>query len=346
MTQVLHVLPHRGGGAETYIDLIERMEGYIHERAALSSRREPLRSLPSIALRWPGIARRARRSDLVHAHGDVASSLALPLLRSRPSVVTTHGLHFLRRAGGPRARAARSAMRAVVGTAAQTVCTSTAERDELAAALGPAVAERLVVVHNGVPVPTEASAEERRAARAALDVAEDDVVALYLGRLEERKEPLVAVEAARSARERGAPVVLLVAGEGPLAGEVAERAGPAVRPLGHRADPARLLTAADVLLLPSAREGLAMAALEAMAHGLATVVSDGPGNPEAVGGAGVVVPVGDVEAWTATLGRLAADPDERARLGAAARARVADEFSVERFLGGIGHAYDTALGTP
>jgi glycosyltransferase involved in cell wall biosynthesis len=89
-----------------------------------------------------------------------------------------------------------------------------------------------------------------------------------------------------------------------------------------------------------------MAALEAMAHGVATVVSDGPGNPEAVGDAGVVVPVGDVEAWTGALARLAADPEERARLGAAARARVAHEFGVERFRSGVTLAYDAALGTP
>jgi glycosyltransferase involved in cell wall biosynthesis len=346
MRRVLHVLPHRGGGAETYIDLLDGMDGYVHERAALSSAREPLRSVPSIARRWPRIARRARRADLVHAHGDVASTLVLPLLRSRPSVVTTHGLHFLRRSGGPRARAARAAVRAVVGAAARTVCTSAAERDELAALLGSAVSGRLVVVHNGVRLPPEADAAQRRAARAALDLAEGDVIALYLGRLEDRKEPLVAVEAARRARERGAPVVLLVAGEGPLAGEVAARSGAAVRPLGHRGDPEGLLAAADVLLLPSAREGLAMAALEAMAHGLAVIVSDGPGNPEAVGDAGVVAPVGDVEAWTEALLRLAAGADERARLGVAARARVAQEFSVERFLDGVANAYDAALATP
>ena len=138
-------------------------------------------------------------------------------------------------------------------------------------------------------------------------------------------------------------MVLLVAGDGPLAGEVAARSGPAVRPLGHRADPERLLTAADVLLLPSSREGLAMAALEAMAHGVATVVSDGPGNPEAVGHAGVVAPVGDVAAWTDVLVELAGDRDERARLGRAARARVAAEFGVERFRAGVAAAYDAAL---
>jgi glycosyltransferase involved in cell wall biosynthesis len=343
MRRVLHVLPHRGGGAETYIDLLDGVDGYVHERAALSATREPLRSLPSIARNWPGVARRARRADLVHAHGDVASPLVLPLLRSRPSVVTTHGLHFLRRATGPRARAARAAMRAVIGAAAATMCTSEAERDELATLLGPAAAGRLVVVHNGVRLPPELDAEARRAARAALGVPGDEVVALYLGRLEERKDPLVAVEAARRARERGAPVALLVAGEGPLADEVAARSGPAVRPLGHRADPERLLTAADVLLLPSAREGLAMAALEAMAYGVATIVSDGPGNPEAVGDAGVVAPVGDVAAWTDALVELASDRERRDRLGAAGRARVGAQFGVERFRAGVVAAYDTAL---
>jgi glycosyltransferase involved in cell wall biosynthesis len=98
-----------------------------------------------------------------------------------------------------------------------------------------------------------------------------------------------------------------------------------------------------VLVLPSAREGLAMAALEAMAHGVATVVSDGPGNPEAVGEAGVVAPVGEVAAWTDVLVELAADAERRARLGAAARARVAAEFGVERFRAGVAAAYDAAL---
>jgi glycosyltransferase involved in cell wall biosynthesis len=267
----------------------------------------------------------------------------LPLLRFRPSVFTTHGLHFLRRARGVRGRVARAAIRAAAGCAARIVCTSEAERLELAEVVGPHREARLVTVYSGVPVPPEPTADDRAAARSALDLEDQTVVALYLGQLEQRKQPLVAVEAASRARENGAPVLLLVAGDGPLADELASRSGPAVRLLGRRDDPERLLTASDVLLLPSAREGLAMAALEAMARGLAVVVSDGPGNPEAVGDAGVVAPLGDVDAWTAALARLASDPDARARLGAAARARVQAEFTVERFRRGIEDVYREAL---
>jgi glycosyltransferase involved in cell wall biosynthesis len=170
-------------------------------------------------------------------------------------------------------------------------------------------------------------------------------VALYLGQLEPRKRPLEAVAAAERAAA-AAPLVLLVAGDGPLAEEVAGHAGPAVRALGFRRDPERLLAAADILVMPSEREGLSLAVLEAMAAGLAPVVSDGPGNPEAVGDAGVVVPVGDVAALASALERLAGDPEERTRLGAAARARAEAEFSIERFLADMRRAFLEVLGQP
>ena len=67
-------------------------------------------------------------------------------------------------------------------------------------------------------------------------------------------------------RRAGAPFVLLVAGDGPLAGALA---GERVRMLGQRDDVPALLAAADILVLPSAREGLSFALLEAMAAGLA-----------------------------------------------------------------------------
>ena len=75
-------------------------------------------------------------------------------------------------------------------------------------------------------------------------------------------------------------------------------------------------------MLPSRREGLSFAVLEAMGHGLAMVVADGAGNPEAVGDAGLVLPAGDERAFADALARLAADAALRASLGAAARARV------------------------
>ena len=101
-----------------------------------------------------------------------------------------------------------------------------------------------------------------------------------------------------------------------------------------------------MFVLPSSREGLSFALLEAMAHGLATVVADGPGNPEAVGKAGIIVPSGDRHALAAALSELARDPARRAALGAAARERVEREFSLHGLLEGVRGAYERALGAP
>jgi glycosyltransferase involved in cell wall biosynthesis len=137
--------------------------------------------------------------------------------------------------------------------------------------------------------------------------------------------------------------VLLVAGDGPLAAEVRAAEGPAVRALGFRDDPEALLAAADVFVLPSRREGLSFAVLEAMGHGLAMVVADGAGNPEAVGDAGLVLPAGDEHAFADTLAALAADPALRASLGAAARARVVERFTADALRAGVRAAYERAV---
>ncbi|MGE5527168.1 MAG: hypothetical protein ACM3Q9_00715, partial [Methanosarcina sp.] len=80
MPTVLHVLPHPGGGAETYIDLLEGLEGYEHRRIALSVSRSRLRGVPSVLGRLRELRRLSRSADLVHLHGDMAAMLAAPAL--------------------------------------------------------------------------------------------------------------------------------------------------------------------------------------------------------------------------------------------------------------------------
>jgi glycosyltransferase involved in cell wall biosynthesis len=340
--RVLHVLPHRGGGAEKYIDLLEELPGLDHRRVELSPSRAAGDAVRALPRRFPWLLRAARRADVVHVHGDAAAVLALPLLAAGPAVTTTHGLHLLRRATGPGAVALRAALVASTAATLVVVCCSEAERDDLAAILPARLRDRLAVVHNGIPLPL-VDAEERRAARAALGVADADVAALFLGELEPRKDPLAAVRAANHAAAAGAPLVLLVAGAGPLDAEVRAAAGPAVRVLGYRDDPGALLAAADVSVMPSLREGLSFAVLEAMGHGHAMVVSDGAGNPEAVGDAGVVVPAGDVAALTRALAELAADGGRRADLGRRARERVAERFTADGMRAGVRAAYERAV---
>lgn len=343
MPTVLHILPHPGGGAETYIDLLEGMDGYRHQRIALSSTRSRAQGVSSVLKRRREIRRLARSADLVHVHGDMAAMIAAPGLRGGPLVITTHGLHRLRRSTGLAGWVVRRRLRAAVAASSRTICIARDEREDLAAALPPSLHERLVVVANGVPVATPAAPEERAQTRSALGLADGETGVLFVGRLEERKDPLGAIRAVEAARREGAKLVLLVAGGGPLEQQVAAKAGPGVRPLGHREDLEDLYAASDLFLLPSHREGMSFALLEAMAHGLAPVVADGTGNAETVGDAGVVFPAGDLDAMSSRLTELAANPAARSRLGAAARERIRTELSLERFLAGTRAQYEAAI---
>lgn len=102
---------------------------------------------------------------------------------------------------------------------------------------------------------------------------------------------------------------------------------------GNRRDAPALTAACDVFVLPSVkREGLARSLIEAMAYGVAPVVTDCGGSPEVVidGQCGLVVPVRDAGAIARTIARLYKNPELRRRLGAAARERIASEFNIER----------------
>jgi glycosyltransferase involved in cell wall biosynthesis len=320
---VLHVLPHPGGGGETYVGLLEGMPGYRHARCFLApSASATPRELARGVL---AASRKARTRDLVHVHGEAAAAFCLPLLALRPSVVTLHGLHLVRRLHGLRRRGAVLNLRAILHAADETICVSVAEHEYLDAIVGREGAGRAVVIRNGVELPPPEPPERRGGVRDELGVDRDATVAIWVGSLDERKDPLTAVHAAEAAG-----VTLLVVGDGPLRAEVEDAAGERVRVLGSRADVARLLGAADIYVLTSRREGLALSLLEAMAHGLPAIVTDLPENVEAVGDAQAVVNDGDVPALAECLRHLADDVGERGARGADARARSAELFAAER----------------
>jgi glycosyltransferase involved in cell wall biosynthesis len=343
MRTVLHLLPHRGGGAETYIDALEGIEGFEHRRIALSASRSPLVAPLSIAGRTPGLLRASNDADLLHVHGDVAVLLSWPLLGRRPSLWTPQGLHLLRRSAGARRAAVERALEHVLAHASAVLCSSEDERGELSFLPEPTRA-RLQVIPNGVEAP--AGPSERGAVRRELRLDESTLAVLYLGQLEERKDPETAARAVLEARERGADAVLLVAGSGPLEDRLRPYAGPAVRLLGFREDAGRLYDAADAFVLPSSREGQSFALLEAMSHGLPLLVADGSGNAETVGPAGVVFPFGDDVALAGELGALAGDPALRERLGKAARERARSSFGLDEFRERVAEAYGAALTEP
>ena len=91
-----------------------------------------------------------------------------------------------------------------------------------------------------------------------------------------------------------------------------------------------LYAESEIAVVPSLYEGFSLPAVEAMATGVPLVATTGGAIPEVVGGDGrtaVLVPPGDAGALAAAVLDLLADPERRARTGAAGRRWVAERYS-------------------
>lgn len=144
------------------------------------------------------------------------------------------------------------------------------------------------------------------------------------------------VDAARQLKAKGLRISFLVAGapdpgnpaaipQGTLDGWQAEGL---IELLGQVTDMAALFATADMVVLPSYREGLPRSLIEAAACALPLVTTDVPGCREVVTHEvdGLLVPVRDAKALANAIERLHHDPAWAYRLGLAARARALREF--------------------
>ena len=163
-------------------------------------------------------------------------------------------------------------------------------------------------------------------------------VMLYVGRLAAEKNPIGLLLVWDAIRGRMAgDWKLVMVGDGPLREAieslVADRAlSDKVIIAGRQDYVDQWMIAADLYVLPSQREGLSNALLEAMAVGLPVVATRVSGVTELVEetGAGLVVDVGDMHALGQSMIRLGCDPDMRADMRIRARQAVEDRFSIEK----------------
>ena len=285
----------------------------------------PMRNDADVAAVWR-LAQRVRRDiDIVHLHtgraawlGGLASRLA-----GVPAVVTRRMDRPVR--PGMRTRLIYQHLtRHVVAIAPGVMARLTA---------GGVPAARITCIPSAVDLARVQPRRGGGALRADYGAASDDPVLLALAALVPRKGLDVLLDAVAMLGQRGMRPRVWIAGEGPERAALAAQAARLgvdrqLTMLGAATEIGDLLAACDVFVLPSRREGLGVAALEAMAAGRAVVASAVGGLGDAVvdGRTGLLVPPADPAALADALATLLGDAALRARLGAAGPARIAEGF--------------------
>jgi L-malate glycosyltransferase len=323
---LLALLEHRPAGVEPAVVFLT--EGPLVRRARALG--VPTAIVPAGAGRqlhlWPGLVRRLRgairahRADLVFAHHAKAQLYAGPAARLEgvPALWWRHS----------RVRDERHLDAVVDRLPTDLVVCSSEQHAELQRRHSPGRA--VAVVHPGTPLPP-------------LEPRPDGLAIGIAGRLQRLKAVerlLYAAPAVLAAEPSARFVVIGGAVPGPDADYEAELqalarelgiAG-AVAFTGHLPDAPSRIGELAVLAHACEQESFGLVIVEAMARAVPVVVPDAGGPVEIVrhGTDGLRVDVTDPAAFSAALLDLLRDPGRRAAMGAAARERVAERFTVER----------------
>lgn len=187
------------------------------------------------------------------------------------------------------------------------------------------------------PERFRADAAMRATVRHELGIPDEAVVVLFVGRLNRDKGILDLAEAFAKLAKTIPEAILLVVGpdeEGIFESvmQICSELAAQVRRVGFTQTPEKFMAAADLLCLPSYREGFGLVIVEAAAVGIPSVCSQIYGITDAVdnGVTGLLFPAGNIPALEHELSRLLQDADLRRVMGMAAKERALSMFSQDR----------------
>ena len=283
---------------------------------------------------------RTRRPLVVHAHGPRADLLlALTGMARSRSVSTVHGFVYEGLRGAVSYRLHLACLRRFT----RVIAVSAALERQLAPRLRSG---RLRCVPNAVSVTTPFTRDE---ARQRLALPATAVVAGWVGRLSAEKNPLLFIEA----MARVAPgIEAVIIGDGPLRSAAEARAvelgiGARCHFVGAITNAGALFRGLDLFVLSSDTEGTPMTVLEAFESGTPVVATAVGGVPALLGAdAGWLVSAGDAAELAGAIERVVRDEATRLQRTAAARARIADQFSYPRWIAAHLSLYREVGGSP
>lgn len=306
------------------------------------------RLLDPVAL--PRLTRVIRDFDLVHAHLEMAMTLAVPAakLAGRPAVCTFH--HVARPLTGRRAWRERLAVEAA-SRSHRALFVSTASQTSFQQRYRPrGVPANWAVMHNGIDIARFAPGEPDPVIRAELGARSGPLVVLSAAFRDFKGIP-VAIRAWRRVHEQFPDAVLALVGGGDTEPQLRKQVADegltdSVVFAGVRTDMPEVYRAADVVLLPSTHgENLPTVLIEASATGRAVAASRVGGIPDIVADneTGLLFAPNDPDDLAATVCRLLGDSGLRHDLGAAALVRARERFSAGAWVDRLHTAYRAAL---
>ncbi|MGC0331892.1 glycosyltransferase involved in cell wall biosynthesis [Streptomyces sp. SAI-170] len=341
--RVLHVTQPVDGGVARVVAQLVRAQLDAGAQVTVACPDSPLTAelraagaevRPWAATRSPGpaLAREVRslgrlieevRPELLHAHSAKAGLAGRLAVRGRiPTVFQPHAWSF-EAVGGATASLALKWERFGARWTHRTVCVSEAERER---GVRAGIAAHWSVVANGVdPQVFHPAAVDTVRAALLPDFGPAAPLVVCVGRLCPQKGQDVLLDAWGTVLRQVPGARLALVGDGPGREQLAASAPESVLFAGDVADPVPWYQAADLVVLPSRWEGMALAPLEAMACGRPVVLTDVDGARESLPPAlapHCLVPPGDPAALAAALTGLLRDPLLRESLGHQGRRHV------------------------
>jgi glycosyltransferase involved in cell wall biosynthesis len=301
----------------------------------LSTYHRPL-NIARLALRL-----RRSRADIVHTHGNFASTfgrLAAILARIRRVVAHVHTSDF------SLSRRHILIEKILACFTRHIICVSRSVQN-FVKNIESIPAKKTCVIYNGVARLSRP--EGKPISRSIWGFGDKDCVVVSVGSLVENKGHRLLIDAVRMLVPAYPSLRLLIVGDGPLRSALEEQVGrfklsEHIKFTGIVKDIHPVLALADIFALPTRyREGLSLAVLEAMQHGLAVIATRIGGSPEAVehNRSGLLVPPGDAGALGDAIARLSADTKLRCAMGAQGKKRYEEQFRADQMVSRVESLY-------
>jgi len=310
----------------------------------------PLTDLIGIIRLW--LFLRKNKYDIVHTHTSKAGfvgRLAAKAAGVSAIVHTAHGFAFHEESS--RLTVCICALlERIASYACDRIVTVSDFHRTWALRLGIAKADKIMSIPNGISSIRALPRRNRETIRTELEVGKDDLLLLSTGRLADGKGLEYLFDAIRLLCDQGASIRLVCAGGGPLQVLLEKKTVEVgirdrVKFLGFREDIADLLSASDIVVLPTLREGLSIALLEAMAASKPIITTSIGSNIEATGnGIGaVLVPIRDPQALARAITELSRSELRRQLIGSRAKQIFSRHYMEERMFAGYRTEYNKLL---